>query len=133
MVQVLILVAVGFVVLIGCANLANLNLVRAAERRREMSVRSALSATRWQVIKQLLLESALLATGGGMLGALLAPIGVRGLVALSPSSIPRAGEIGLDASAFTFTVLVSLVAAIASGLAPALATSHGVFAQRVDA
>jgi predicted permease len=123
--------AVGFVLLIGCANLANLNLVRAAERRREMSVRSALGATRWQVVKQLLLESALLATGGGMLGALLAPIGVRGMVALSPSSIPRAGEIGLDAPVLTFTVLVSLVAAVASGLAPALAISHGDLAQQL--
>jgi predicted permease len=124
--------AVAFVLLIACANLANLNLVRAAERRREMSIRSALGATRGQVVKQLLLESALLATGGGMLGALLAPIGVRGLVALSPSSIPRAGEIGLDASAFGFTVVVSLVAAIASGLAPALVTSHGDLAQQLN-
>jgi predicted permease len=124
--------AVGFVLLIGCANLANLNLVRAAERRREMSIRSALGATRWQIVKQLLLESALLATGGGVLGASLAPIGIRGLVALSPSSIPRAGEIGLDASALTFTVLVSLVAAIASGLAPALATSRGELAQQLN-
>jgi predicted permease len=114
--------AVGFVLLIGCANLANLNLVRATERRREMSVRSALGATRWQVVKQLLLESALLATGGG----------IRGLVALSPSSIPRAGEIGLDAPVLTFTVLVSLVAAIVSGLAPALATSHGDLTQQLN-
>lgn len=124
--------AVTFVLLIACVNLANLNLVRAAERRREMSIRSALGATRGQVVKQLLLESTLLATGGGVLGALLAPIGVRGLVALSPSSIPRAGEIGLDASAFAFTALVSLVAAIASGLAPALATSHGNMAQQLN-
>jgi predicted permease len=124
--------AVGFVLLIGCANLANLNLVRAAERRREMSVRSALGATRWQVVKQLLLESALLATGGGVLGALLVPIGVRGLVALSPSSIPRAREIGADAAVLAFTFFVSLVAAVASGLAPALATSHGDLAQQLN-
>jgi putative ABC transport system permease protein len=63
---------------------------------------------------------------------LLTPLGIRGLVALSPSSIPRAGEIGLDASVLTFTVLVSLVAAILSGLAPALATSHGDLAQRLN-
>jgi putative ABC transport system permease protein len=124
--------AVGFVLLIGCANLANLNLVRAAERRREMSVRSALGATRWQVVKQLLLESSLLATGGGVLGALVAPIGVRGLVALSPSSIPRAREIGADATVLAFTVFISLVAAIASGLAPALVTSHGDLAQQLN-
>jgi predicted permease len=124
--------AVAFVLLIGCANLANLNLVRAAERRREMSIRSALGATRGQLVKQLLFESALLATGGGMLGALLAPIGIRALVTLSPSNIPRAREIGLDASVLTFTVLVSLLAAGASGLVPALATSHGDLAQQLN-
>jgi predicted permease len=124
--------AVAFVLLIGCANLANLNLIRATERRREMSIRSALGATRWRIVKQLLLESVLLAAGGGILGALLAPVAIRGLVALSPSSIPRAGEIGLDASALAFTVFVSLVAAIASGLAPALAISHGDLAQQLN-
>jgi predicted permease len=124
--------AVGFVLLIACANLANLNLVRAVERRREMSIRSALGASRRQIVNQLLVESVLLAAGGGMLGALLAPLGIRGLLALSPSSIPRAREIGLDASAFAFAVLVSLVAAIASGLAPALATSHGDLAQQLN-
>jgi len=124
--------AVGFVLLVGCANLANLNLVRAAARRREMSIRSALGATRWQIIRQLLVESAVLAAGGGMLGALLAPIGIRVLVALSPSSIPGTREIALDASALAFTVLVSLLAAVASGLAPALATSHGDLAQQLN-
>jgi predicted permease len=124
--------AVGFVLLIGCANLANLNLARGTERRREMSIRSALGATRWQIIKQFLLESALLAAGGGILGALLAPVGIRGLLALSPSTIPRAGEISLDASALAFTVLVSFVAAIVSGLAPALAASHGDLAQQLN-
>jgi putative ABC transport system permease protein len=124
--------AVGFVLMIGCSNLANLNLVRAAERRREMWIRSALGATRWQVIKHLLLESALLAAGGGMLGALLAPAGVRGLVALSPSSVPPAAEIGLDASVLAFTVLVSLAAVIVSGLTPALAASRGDLAQQLN-
>jgi len=124
--------AVGFVLLVGCANLANLNLVRAAARRREISIRSALGATRWQIIRQLLTESALLAAGGGLLGAILAPIAIRGLLALSPSSIPRAGEIDLDASALIFTALVSLVAAVASGLAPALATSHGDLSQQLN-
>jgi len=124
--------AVGFVLLIACANLASLNLVRAAQRRREMSIRSALGATRRQIIGQLLLESALLAAGGGMLGALLAPILIRGLLAMSPSSIPRAGEIGLDVSALAFTLLVSFAAAMVSGLAPALATSHGDLAQQLN-
>src|SRR5262249_35104630 len=124
--------AVGFVLLIACANLANLNLVRAVRRRREMSIRSALGATRRQIVNQLLSESVLLAAGGGIVGALLAPIGIRGLLALSPSGIPRSGEIGLDGSTLLFTVLVSLSAAIASGLAPALATSHGDLAQQLN-
>jgi putative ABC transport system permease protein len=124
--------AVGFVLLIACANLANLNLVRASGRQREMSIRSALGATRWQVVKQLLLESALLAAAGGMVGAFLARFGVQGLVALSPSSIPRAGEIGLDAWALAFTALISLVAAIGTGLAPALSISRGDLAQQLN-
>jgi predicted permease len=124
--------AVGFVLLIACANLANLNLVRASSRQREMSIRSALGATRWQVVKQLLLESALLATAGGIVGAFLARFGVQALVALSPSSIPRAGEIGLDTSTLAFTALVSLAAAIVTGLAPALSTSDGDLAQQLN-
>jgi len=124
--------AVGFVLLIACANLANLNLVRTVRRRREMSIRSALGATRRQIVTQLLWESVLLAASGGMLGALLAPIGIRGLLELSPSSIPRSGEIGLDASTLIFTVLVSVAAAIASGLAPALASSQGDLAQQLN-
>jgi predicted permease len=124
--------AVGFVLLIACANLANLNLVRASGRQREMSIRSALGATRSQVVKQLLLESTLLAATGGMVGALLARFGVKGLVALSPSSIPRAGEIGLDGSALAFTALISLVAAIGTGLAPALSISRGDLTQQLN-
>jgi predicted permease len=124
--------AVGFVLLIACANLANLNLVRASSRQRETSIRSALGATRWQVVKQLLLESALLATAGGIVGAFLARFGVQALVALSPSSIPRAGEIGLDTSTLAFTALVSLAAAIVTGLAPALSTSNGDLAQQLN-
>jgi putative ABC transport system permease protein len=124
--------AVGFVLLIACANLANLNLVRASSRQRETSIRSALGATRGQVVKQLLLESALLATAGGIVGAFLARFGVQALVALSPSSIPRAGEIGLDTSTLAFTALVSLAAAIVTGLAPALSTSNGDLAQQLN-
>jgi putative ABC transport system permease protein len=124
--------AVGFVLLIACANLANLNLVRASARQREMSIRSALDATRPQIVKQLLLESTLLAAAGGLVGAFLARSGVRALVALSPSSIPRAGETGLDGSALAFTVLVSLVAAIGTGLAPALSISRGDLAQQLN-
>jgi putative ABC transport system permease protein len=90
--------AVGLVLLIACINLANLNLVRASARRKEMSILSALRATSWQVVKQLLFESALLATAGGALGVFFSRFGVQGLLALTPANIPRAGEIGLDAS-----------------------------------
>lgn len=124
--------AVGFVLLVACANLANLNLVRASGRQREMSIRSALGAGRWQIVKQLLLESALLAAAGGIVGAFLARFGVRGLIALSPSSIPRAGEIKLDGSALAFTAMISFVAAIATGLAPALSISKGDLAQQLN-
>ena len=124
--------AVGFVLLIACANLANLNVVRASGRRKEMSIRTALGATRRQVALQLLLESALVAASGGMVGLLLAGFGVKGLVALSPANIPRAGEIGLDASALAFTTFASLVAAIGTGLAPALSIAHGDLAQKMN-
>jgi len=124
--------AVAFVLLIACANLANLNLVRASARQREMSIRAALGATRPQVVKQLLFESTLLAAAGGLVGAFLARFGIRALIALSPSSIPRAGEIGLDGAALAFTVLISLAAAIGTGLAPALSISRGDLAQQLN-
>jgi putative ABC transport system permease protein len=124
--------AVGLVLLIACINLANLNLVRASARRKEMSILSALGATRWQVVRQLLFESALLATAGGALGVFLSRFGVQGLLALTPANIPRAGEIGLDASVLAFTALISLVAAIATGLAPALSIAHGDLARQLN-
>lgn len=124
--------AVGLVLLIACANLANLNLVRASARRKEMSIRSAMGATRWQVIKLLLLESTLLAAAGGALGILLSRFGVQGLLALTPASIPRAEEIGLDPSVLVFTVLISLMAAILTGLAPAMSISHGDLARQLN-
>jgi len=127
-----LLTAVGFVLLIACANLASLNLVRASARRKEMSILSALGATRWQVVKQLLLESALLATVGGALGLFLSRFGVQGLLALTPTNIPRAGEIELDASVLGFTVFISFMAALTSGLAPALSVAHGDLARQLN-
>ena len=127
-----LLAAVGFVLLIACANLANLNLVRASARRKELSILSALGATRWQVVKNLLLESTLLAAAGSALGVLLAPFGVQGLLALTPANLPRAGEVSLDASLFAFTVVISLMAAIATGLAPALSVTHGDLARQLN-
>ena len=116
--------AVGFVLLIACANLANLNLVRASARRKEMAILSALGATRCQVVKQLFLESVLLTVAGGALGVFLARFGVQSLLALSPANIPRAGEIGLNTSVLAFTVAISLVAATVTGLAPALSLAN---------
>ena len=127
-----LLAAVAFVLLIACANLANLNLVRASARGKEMSVRSALGASRWQVMKPLLLESTLLATAGGTVGVLLARFGVRGLLALSPSTIPRAGEIGLNSSVLAFVVFISLASAMVTGLVPAFSVSYGDLAQQLN-
>jgi predicted permease len=124
--------AVTLVLLIACANLANLNLVRASGRGREMSIRTALGATRWQIVRLLLLESSLLAAVGGTVGIFLSRFGVQGLLALTPASIPRAGEIGLDASVLAFTVLISLIAAIVTGLAPAMSISHGDLARQMN-
>lgn len=131
-VLLVLLAAVSFVLLSACANLANLNLVRASARRKEMSILSALGATRWQVVKQLLLESALLAAAGGVLGLFLARIGVQALLALTPANVPRAGEIGLSAPVLAFTVLLSLMAALATGLAPALSITRGDLARRLN-
>lgn len=127
-----LLAAVGFVLLVACANLANLNLVRASARRKEMSILAALGATRWQVVRQLLLESALLAAAGGTLGVLLARVGVRGLLALTPANVPRAAEIRLDAGVLVFTVVISVLAALATGLAPALSITRGDLARQLN-
>jgi len=111
---------VGMVLLIACANVANLFIVRAEGRQREMAVRTALGAGRAQVAGQLLLESALLGVIGGAAGLALAFGGLKLLVALGPESLPRLSSIGIDPTVLGFTMLISLVAGLLFGLFPAI-------------
>ena len=111
--------AVVFLLLIACANVANLLLVRASLRGSELAVRSALGAGRWRIVRQLLAESCLLTAFGAAAGVGLAWIGVRELLALAPENLPRLASVTIDPIVLAFTAVVSLGAALVSGLAPA--------------
>jgi putative ABC transport system permease protein len=120
--------AVSFVLLIACANVANLLLVRAAGRKREFAIRSAMGAGRARIIRQLLTESVLLAVAGGVLGLTLGFVGVRALLALNPGDIPRIGEhgaaVGIDWRVLLFTLGVSVFTGILFGLFPAIGAAR---------
>jgi putative ABC transport system permease protein len=120
---VLLMGAVGFVLLIACANVANLLLARSVVRTREIAVRLALGATRWQIVRQLVSESVVLALIGGVLGLVVARWGLNAVLAAGPGTVPRADNIGMNAWVVLFSLGVSMTVGIVFGLIPALKSS----------
>ena len=116
--------AVVFVLLIACANVANLLLVRASARERELAVRAAIGGNRWRIVRQLVAESLVLAAIGGGFGLLLAQFGIDALIQLSPEGLPRATAVSLDGTVLAFTALASFAAALVFGVLPAWKASR---------
>jgi putative ABC transport system permease protein len=120
----LLLGSVALVLLIACANVANLLLARATSRTREIALRAALGAGRWQIIRQLLIESAIIAVLAGGAGLALASWGIEGLITLSPANLPRLAEIRVDGFVMAFALGISLAASFLFGMAPAIQASR---------
>lgn len=116
--------AVIFLLLIACTNVANLLMVRASLKERELSVRTALGASRWRLMRQMLVESLVIAGAGTLLGLGLARIGIHQLIVMGPSTLPRLDSISIDAAVFGFSVAAGLAAAAIFGLVPALRASR---------
>jgi predicted permease len=116
--------AVGFVLLIACVNVANLQLARSSSRSREFAIRAALGASQTRVIRQLLTESILLGLAGGALGLVLAEWGTQAALKVLPEALPRAETVGLDGRVLFFTLAASILAGVVFGLAPALRTAQ---------
>ena len=116
--------AVGAVLLIACANLANLMLTRATSRRKDLAVRLALGASRVNVVRQVLVETSIVGLSGGILGVLVARSGVAALVAMAPAALPRAGEIRVDVAVLVFSLVVSSFTSVLFGVIPALASAR---------
>jgi len=116
--------AVGAVLLIACANLANLMLTRATSRRKDLAVQLALGASRVSVVRQVLVETSMIGISGGMLGVLVARWGAAALVAMAPAALPRAGEIRIDVAVLLFSLVVSSFTSVLFGVIPALASAR---------
>ena len=116
----IVMATVGIAMLIACANVANLLLVRTEARQQEMAIRVALGAGQARVVRALLVESTMLGAAGGVVGIALAELGLRLLLAIGPANLPRLNEIALDWRAITFTIVLSLLSALLFGLIPAL-------------